>query len=249
MDSRRFDTLTRSLSSAGLRRHVLLAALGGALSLLGLSRAPVAVAGGACQPSCGACQRCQPGHCHKAKHGKKRCQRGTCVATLPGTVSCDGSCVDLTSDPHHCGSCGMRCSVNQTCTAGSCRCTIFDVAGGRVCPIPTPNATCCAAGVGCACSPADPNNILDPTTCTFISDLSTGTAMYRAAVRRVATGTRSCEPSTGPLSAERSVRNTCALGAQRRSPHGSISFRCPLPRAELRPLPAAGPGPPCSMAC
>jgi hypothetical protein len=167
MDSSHFDSLIRSLTAARSRRGTMAALLGGALGLLGLSQTHSAGAGGACQPACGACQSCKKGRCHKGKHGKKRCQRGTCVATPPGTVSCGGACVDLASDPRNCGSCGTRCSVNQTCIAGSCRCTIYDVQGGRLCPIPDPNATCCA--IGCACSPVSGDTIFEPATCRFIS--------------------------------------------------------------------------------
>src|SRR5512133_2814516 len=87
MDPSRFDTLTRSLSTAGSRRHALVAAIGG-LGLIGLAQADGADADGACKPACGACQTCKTGHCHKSKQGKKRCRRGTCVANPPGTVSC-----------------------------------------------------------------------------------------------------------------------------------------------------------------
>src|SRR5687767_4649194 len=34
--------------------------------------------------------------------------------------SCEGRCVDLTSDPLHCGACGNACGAFQTCNAGRC---------------------------------------------------------------------------------------------------------------------------------
>lgn len=33
---------------------------------------------------------------------------------------CDGVCVSLTSDPHHCGSCDKTCSAGQFCVEGTC---------------------------------------------------------------------------------------------------------------------------------
>jgi len=33
---------------------------------------------------------------------------------------CNGSCVDLTSDSHHCGTCGTVCGTNSSCTNGTC---------------------------------------------------------------------------------------------------------------------------------
>src|SRR3954447_26501582 len=195
MDPSCFDALTRSLSTAGSRRHALVVAVGGALGLLGLSQADDADADGACKPVCGACQTCQRGHCHKSKQGKKHCRRGTCVATPPGTVSCGGACVDLTSDPRNCGSCGTRCSVNQTCNAGTCTCTIFDVAGGRTCPIPNPNASCCT--IGCACSPADPMNIFDPATCSFIATCPPDRQCIGPQCAACCPVGSTCEPSTG----------------------------------------------------
>lgn len=42
-----------------------------------------------------------------------------------GTRTCDGTlcsdqCVDTTSDPNHCGTCGKTCAATETCTAGAC---------------------------------------------------------------------------------------------------------------------------------
>jgi len=45
---------------------------------------------------------------------------GGCAA---GLVACGGGCVDLASDPSHCGSCGTICPAAQTCSLGRCVCT------------------------------------------------------------------------------------------------------------------------------
>lgn len=34
--------------------------------------------------------------------------------------SCDGDCVDLRSDPLHCGACGEACAADAQCVSGSC---------------------------------------------------------------------------------------------------------------------------------
>jgi hypothetical protein len=51
-----------------------------------------------------------------------------------GAGLCAGRCVELTSDPLHCGACGAACEAGLSCVAGSCR---------RVCP---PGSAACADG-------------------------------------------------------------------------------------------------------
>ncbi|MGK3995324.1 MXAN_6577-like cysteine-rich protein [Sorangium sp. So ce1024] len=41
----------------------------------------------------------------------------TCVAPL---ASCDGVCVDTSSDQGHCGACGVACEAGEACVAGAC---------------------------------------------------------------------------------------------------------------------------------
>lgn len=54
------------------------------------------------------------------------CVAGMCVCPA-GRVLCNGACVDLQSDPLHCGRCGRVCHSNSafpaTCVAGMCTCT------------------------------------------------------------------------------------------------------------------------------
>jgi hypothetical protein len=42
----------------------------------------------------------------------------------PGTVACGGGCIDVNSNPDHCGACSIDCSTNSadTCNGGICQC-------------------------------------------------------------------------------------------------------------------------------
>jgi hypothetical protein len=67
-----------------------------------------------------------------------------------GRLACDGVCVDLASDPRHCGACGNQCLPFQICSAGVCGC---ECAAGL---------TVCSAGCNaCACHDLQ----TDPTHC------------------------------------------------------------------------------------
>jgi hypothetical protein len=92
MDSIRFDTLTKALTSRGGRRTVLRRIAGGA---------GVALAAAA-EPRAGRAAR---GRCPT---GQRRC---------PGSR---GACVDLQTDPKHCGRCGNDCSSCHSCGGECC---------------------------------------------------------------------------------------------------------------------------------
>ena len=51
--------------------------------------------------------------------GGMTCSHGTCACTT-GQTNCNGSCVDLVSDPAHCGTCGISCATNSFCENGVC---------------------------------------------------------------------------------------------------------------------------------
>lgn len=45
-----------------------------------------------------------------------------CSEACPtGHTACDRACVDLLTDPYHCGACGAACAPGVACLAGSCR--------------------------------------------------------------------------------------------------------------------------------
>ena len=47
------------------------------------------------------------------------------VACPQPFTCCGGTCVDITSDPRHCGSCGQICADTQFCTSTACSDTVF----------------------------------------------------------------------------------------------------------------------------
>src|SRR3954452_4300867 len=81
--------------------------------------------------SCGACgTKCQQ---------NEVCTSGKCTSTCPaGTSNCAASCVNLASDPGHCGDCAKSCSGAAHASA---------ICQSSVC------ALACAAGYG-ACNGA-----------------------------------------------------------------------------------------------
>ncbi|MBN1770637.1 MAG: hypothetical protein JXB32_05200 [Deltaproteobacteria bacterium] len=44
-------------------------------------------------------------------------------ACRPGQSDCGGTCVDLTTDPDHCGRCGHACAAGEVCNEGACAST------------------------------------------------------------------------------------------------------------------------------
>jgi hypothetical protein len=80
------------------------------------------LASGSCTPSCvftgyvpcggsacrGTNEVCEDDVCHGPPCNDRR------------RTSCDGVCVDLTSNPNHCGGCDHRCRQDQACRGGRC---------------------------------------------------------------------------------------------------------------------------------
>src|SRR2546428_407411 len=115
MDSSRFDEFTKLLARNPSRRQVLkgfaATAAGGFLSSLGVERAS-AESGqtlSTCKP---------PGHpCGTSKNSTGRkgaiCSQGVCVCPS-GYTDCNGTCVNLSTDPSNCGACGNGCGSKST---------------------------------------------------------------------------------------------------------------------------------------
>jgi beta-lactamase superfamily II metal-dependent hydrolase len=67
---------------------------------------------------CGACGRT----CPAIDGGDATCSNGACGGSCPdGRTLCDTRCVDLLTDPTRCGGCDIRCSGDESCSAGLCR--------------------------------------------------------------------------------------------------------------------------------
>lgn len=94
MDGHRFDRMTRQLGHALSRRR-----FGAVLAALGLGANLGLTAGTAAKK--------------KKKKKPKPCPNGT--------IKCGAVCVDLQTDPQHCGSCPHACASNETCRGGQCR--------------------------------------------------------------------------------------------------------------------------------
>ncbi len=73
------------------------------------------------------------------------CRSGTCEDRCTTTMTnCSNHCVDITTDPRHCGGCDMPCAPNAVCVGGSCR--TFTTLGCSACPCGGCSGQCCDYG-------------------------------------------------------------------------------------------------------
>lgn len=103
--------------------------------------APGGDAGPWCDAACPAGEHCGP-------DGTCRCGASTSCADM-GRTCCGGGCVDVQSNPAHCGGCGLVCAEGQTCSMGRCvaaTCTPA-CASGESC---VAGRCMCGSGPGCA---------------------------------------------------------------------------------------------------
>jgi hypothetical protein len=78
------------------------------------------------------------------------CVAGAC-ACPGGDVTCNGACVDLSSDGSNCGACGNSCGTGGVCVAGTCACGPTQTACGAACAdLSSSAANCGACGNACA---------------------------------------------------------------------------------------------------
>jgi hypothetical protein len=121
MDDHRFDNLARHVASAAATRRSAIKALlgaitGGALTLAGNRGSEAA----ACRPIGSVCREhanCCVKSCLPASLFQDRRARCGCPDQL---TPCGNECVDLNSDPQHCGKCGIVAETdrNETCCGG-----------------------------------------------------------------------------------------------------------------------------------
>jgi hypothetical protein len=77
---------------------------------------------------------------------------GTCSAPQ---MNCAGKCVDTTTDPSNCGSCGMQCVAGSLCASGTCVCPAGTVTcAGSCANTATSTTNCGACGHACAAGQA-----------------------------------------------------------------------------------------------
>ena len=79
---------------------------------------------GGCGRACAAGTACVDGGCTDPCDGgcdesTEVCDAGVCTCR-PGLSRCGEGCLDLASDPEHCGGCGQACGGDQRCLEGAC---------------------------------------------------------------------------------------------------------------------------------
>ena len=109
---------------------------------------------------------------------------GQPVVCLPGQLACPSGCVDATTNPQHCGACGVACAPGMACEAGACRDVCgsgLGFCGGQCVSLQSAGncGTCgnaCQGGqlcVGGACSATCPGSVCSGASgaeCVSLSD-------------------------------------------------------------------------------
>jgi hypothetical protein len=195
MDAGRFDSLARSLTAARSRRGTLVAALGGAVGLLGLVHPQEAAARKKKKKPCPPCRKRKKGKC-------KPQPAGTPCTAFAGGACQNGACVNLQGDEANCGALGATCAPTHVCQAGAC----FPVstcpgnATARCLGSGAFTASCNAPGAPdlCVCSRSAEGNVVctaqPPGDC---ADLTPCTSSASCPAGKACVEVGSCCPSTG----------------------------------------------------
>lgn len=187
MRASRLDGISRVLAG-GLSRRQALRQLGVVMVAGGATLVEPEVAGAAPAGKCakGSTQCCvcvstsiDPNNCGACGHvctlanATAKCVSGTCeiASCNAGFADCngvasDGCEVNINTDPNNCGSCGVKCSSDQTCVNGACTGAL---ANGATC---VSNSQCSSGA--CVPSAINPNvSICCATACTVAGGCST----------------------------------------------------------------------------
>ena len=85
--------------------------------------------------------------------GGQVCAGGDCGCPSSTPDTCSGQCVNETSDPKNCGSCGKTCISGDVCQNSHCSClagTDPFVCNGQCTDLATDRNNCGGCGKGCA---------------------------------------------------------------------------------------------------
>lgn len=157
--------------------------------------------GDTCEPCGGAGQAC----CFYSATGEYcpvsvdlSCVDHVCSCPV-GQMACDGTCIDTTYDPMHCGSCTRACTASQSCISGAC---VTCGVEGAICCGTDPS---CGSGLLCVdrCRRAATCDVFAQTGCRageacYASYYGTYCAPAGSGVRgAVCTADGDCAPGSG----------------------------------------------------
>ncbi len=182
MDGPRFDSLTQEFAHTSSRRLAAKALTGAAVAtLVGLVRPRTAAAADLGQ-ECRTDRQCfgRPGLRCRGPNPGETVRRCLCPDNHVLCAPYDQGCIDVGSNPSHCGGCGNTCNTGQICVGGRCvssnrdlgdRCDTNEQCTGRPglrCRGVAPNTYCMCPNDQVLCNPESAGCIdvkTDPANC------------------------------------------------------------------------------------
>jgi hypothetical protein len=122
---------------------------------------------------------------------------------MPGFGLCGGFCLDLQTDPGHCGACPTVCLSSQICRAGVC---VTGSPDGGTGPAPDAGPVTCAAGLT-ACSGVCNNLQADPGHCGTCTTVCSVTQVCSAGRCMSAGGSDAGSPDAGGVTCSGGLTN------------------------------------------
>jgi len=145
------------------------ALLDGCLCVLGTCVGPLAAGGAALTPE--QCTAASVAACQETGNVVVTENDADCASCPPGQTSCAGTCVDTSTDPANCGSCGNACPQGATCEGGAC--IVVDcfppneMCGDQCVDTSSDEANCGACGNACAAGETCESGVCTPPpTCS-----------------------------------------------------------------------------------